>query len=95
MGTELETVVGGRKRFPLWLKCVIGLVVLSFLYFLSFGPVHWMETRGHLKNHRRMSWALSLFYKPMFLVYNHTPLRGPIERYVRLWDPPHREGKPR
>ena len=64
------------------------MIVLGVLYFLSFGPVMALESRGHLKNHKRTSKLLALVYGPLIWSHHHTFLRAPIEAYVfTLWVP--------
>jgi hypothetical protein len=59
------------------------LAVIFVAYILSAGPVAMMDGRGCLGF--TTSRAVSLFYKPFALFYEHTFLHRPLGMYLHLW----------
>ncbi|MES2657880.1 MAG: hypothetical protein V4689_04640 [Verrucomicrobiota bacterium] len=60
-----------------WL--IVGLL-LAVVYVLSIGPA----TRWAMK-HSHSDEALLTYYPPVYWLWSNTPLREPIDRYVRWW----------
>ena len=63
------------------------LIALPFLYVLSIGPA--IYTFGAMRHSAapppNLSAALDAFYKPVVLLYEHTPLKTPLTWYFELW----------
>ena len=60
------------------------LIALPILYALSIGPVAYTLVHNHPVNPRLMA-AVNAFYKPLELLYEHTPLKVPLDAYLRWW----------
>lgn len=56
------------------------LALLLLLYFLSVGPANWLIGKT--------GWSeeITPLYGPFMWVYDHTPLRHPLDLYLDLWD---------
>lgn len=67
-----------ERKSGLWLLALLPLVPL--LYVLSFGPVVMVAGRA--------GWdkgTIQAVYAPIIWLHRHTPLRGPIQWYGRMW----------
>lgn len=63
-----------------WLALV---VLVPFVYVLSVGPViKILSSTGHPAASERF---IETFYYPLILLYDNTPLKRPLEKYLRLW----------
>jgi hypothetical protein len=94
METQTESTPAQKKPCCCsWRTRLLLLAVLAVLYGLSFGLAMRLEAEGHLKQHRRTSKALALFFSPIIFAHHHTPLKTPIEAYVKLWLPPSTKAK--
>lgn len=58
------------------------VVILPLVYVLSIGPVAAFVEHYHVSYLRG---SLEKFYAPVRWLYDHTPLKRPLESYVRLW----------
>ena len=59
------------------------IVVLLWLYPLSLGPaIVWHRSTSSEFVHT----ALEGFYGPLEWLHENTPLRGPLDWYVALWE---------
>jgi hypothetical protein len=67
-----------KSRGLYWTLAVLAL--LPLLYVLSIGPVVavWHRAGGNMD----AVWAV---YFPIILLHDQTPLRKPLEWYMRLW----------
>jgi hypothetical protein len=72
-----ETREGRSTRWAV----VLALLLLPALYALSLGPVKLAVV--HTGQGVR---AYVTFYRPLFWLHDHTPLRGPLEWYVERWN---------
>jgi hypothetical protein len=70
----------GLGSFVVW----AGMIVL--LYFLSWGPCLLARRCARL-SHPNVVRYVHIIYAPIDLAYANTPLRTPLERYLRLWYP--------
>lgn len=63
---------------------LLGLAAAMMLYVLSIGPVSWAVDRRWIPE----SWhgVLRTIYAPVTWAYESTPLHGPLEVYLRLWE---------
>jgi len=69
-----------RHSRTTWLSLV---VFIPFIYVLSVGPVlKVLESAGHNAASQRF---IETFYYPLILLYDNTPLRSPLEKYLELW----------
>jgi hypothetical protein len=62
-----------------WL--ILCAAMLPVLYVLSVGPAAYVIERT-----RSGQEAGRLFYAPLIWLHDNTPLRGPLEWYVRSWE---------
>lgn len=84
---RFEEPLQTRKRGGFW-KWVIWLVVLGLLYVLSSGPLVLMATKGYFgKSNNFTGRMLIAVYRPVRVIYRHTPLRTPLGMYWHLWMP--------
>jgi hypothetical protein len=76
----MERESGRRTGYSLWTWLV--LVWTSFVFYvLSIGPV-----AALLKDANWSTIEIALaFYAPVIWLYDHTPLKGPLDAYVGLW----------
>ncbi len=63
------------------LAWVAVIVLLPVLYVLSIGPV---AATFYRIGKTPPSYVL-LFYDPVIWLHQHTPLKKPLEAYLRLW----------
>jgi hypothetical protein len=59
----------------------LGLCALPMFYVLSLGPAVWLADRGYLPTE-----PLQVVYAPLIWLHEHTPLSGPLDWYVELWE---------
>ena len=60
------------------------VILLPILYVLSVGPaVMLVETTG---TENELGPILEVFYFPVVWLHENTPLRGPLDAYVKLWE---------
>jgi hypothetical protein len=64
-----------------WFYLAVVLALLPLLYVLSSGPSLYFVVRsgGDVP-------AVEVVYSPVAWLYGHTPLRGPLERYLNFWE---------
>ncbi len=60
------------------------LVALPLFYVLSVGPVVKVATLLD-KDGDVVTTPLKTFYTPLLIAHDRTPLRKPLEWYVKLW----------
>ena len=79
-----------RQLFPVEAKntswgagATTALIALPILYVLSIWPV--VYTLGDNRVDPRLNAVVNAFYKPLELLYNHTPLRMPLDGYIEWW----------
>jgi hypothetical protein len=58
------------------------VVLLPFVYLLSFGPMLGLAQKHHLS---RMDHFCRQFYAPVAWLHRNTPLKGVLETYARFW----------
>jgi hypothetical protein len=64
-------------------------VLLPLFYVLSVGPVGWAadsaERAGLISNNGWIDKGLTLLYFPLGWLHNNTPLKEPLDSYIKLW----------
>jgi hypothetical protein len=61
------------------------LVALPILYVLSIGPVFYAFEKSGVPISPEMDAALTVFYTPLRLLCQHTPIEEPLVAYVKWW----------
>ena len=79
MTKQPDTGVEGKSWSPF---ALLGLVAMAiFFYVLSVGPTVYLVNRKWISENAAMT-----IYAPVIWAYENTPLRKPLEWYVRIWD---------
>jgi hypothetical protein len=69
----------GKSRGLYWVFGALALVPI--LYVLSAGPISAICLQAGISPE-----ALEGIYAPVIWLCEHTPLEGPLKRYLRLWN---------
>jgi hypothetical protein len=70
-----------QERRSYWFWIVAGLLVAPLFYTLSVGPAVYIGMRSGSRPD-----TLRTICAPLIWVNENTPLRGPLDWYVRLWE---------
>jgi len=62
--------------------CILLIVTIPFLYILLLGPA----IRWHDACPKPMQKVIEITYTPIIWLHENTPLEGPLEKYVELWE---------
>jgi hypothetical protein len=60
---------------------IVGVLLLPVLYVLSLGPAVMIVDRTGMGED-----FAKIFYYPLIWLHENTPLAGPLEWYVSLWE---------
>lgn len=65
---------------------IVGLMILLAFYFLSIGPVLWLESCGYLNLDEGVGVPIAYFYLPLEYVYDTVPVAAQVlDWYIDLW----------
>jgi hypothetical protein len=67
-----------------WLWTTVILAMLPVLYLLSIGPFVYLDEK-HALPAPAQHWMIA-FYVPLGWLYDHTPLKEPLDLYVEWWE---------